>query len=230
MPDLGHDPRPADPAATVVMVRDRERGPEVLLLRRSDEVPHWGGLWVFPGGRVEEADYPADRDRYAAAVNAAVRETREEAGITLRPEQLVYLSHWITPRGAPRRFATWFFLAVLEEEQEVIVDGGEISGHRWVRPADALTDLADPGHPFQLAPPTFVSLLEVAKYRSCLEACESIAAGEVTLFAPRVVMMEGGFCSLYEGDAGYADENPDAPGPRHRTYLIDGQLEYIRQC
>ena len=43
------------PAATVVLLRDADRGPELLLLQRS---PRKGkpGPWVFPGGKVDPAD------------------------------------------------------------------------------------------------------------------------------------------------------------------------------
>jgi hypothetical protein len=32
-----------------------------------------------------------------------------------------------------------------------------------------------------------------------------------------------------DGDAGYAQESLDAEGQRHRVYMINGHLEYIRQ-
>ena len=67
---------PVYPAATVVLVRDSEVGLEALLVQRNQAVKHMGGMWVFPGGKVDEEDYPQDRDEYQAAVNAAFRETR----------------------------------------------------------------------------------------------------------------------------------------------------------
>jgi len=45
---------------------------EALLLKRSDEV-HCGGLWSFPGGKVEGGETPLD---------AAKRELTEETGMT----------------------------------------------------------------------------------------------------------------------------------------------------
>src|SRR5262249_22587229 len=47
----------AAPAATVVLVRDGERGLEVLLGRRSSKLAFHGGAWVFPGGRIDPVDY-----------------------------------------------------------------------------------------------------------------------------------------------------------------------------
>ena len=43
-------------AATVVLIRDGEAGPEVLLLKRNRALMFAGGLWVFPGGAIEAED------------------------------------------------------------------------------------------------------------------------------------------------------------------------------
>ena len=80
----------------------------------------------------------AEHDRVPGGVVDG--ETQEEAGVQITAEQLCSLSHWTTPEGAKRRYSTWFFLAVLAADQEVRVDGGEISAYRWVRPADAFAD------------------------------------------------------------------------------------------
>ena len=220
---------PVYPAATVVLVRDGADGMEALLVQRSKDVKHMGGMWVFPGGKVDAADHPGAGDDYAAAVNAAIRETREEAGLVVRPDQLVYLSHWTTPVGAKRRFATWFFLTMLEDGQEVQVDGSEIALHRWVRPQTALRESGDRDHPLRLMPPTYVSLADIADCGSCAHARERIGGRDAPVYAPRMVPVEGGLCFLYAGDAGYADDNVEARGPRHRLYMVNDQLDYIRE-
>ena len=48
---------PVYPAATIVLLRDGQAGLEALLVQRSRAVKHMGGMWVFPGGKVDEADY-----------------------------------------------------------------------------------------------------------------------------------------------------------------------------
>ena len=47
------------PAATVVLVRETEQdsGLQVLLLQRNSRRDFHGGHWVFPGGRIDEADF-----------------------------------------------------------------------------------------------------------------------------------------------------------------------------
>ena len=36
-------------------------------------------------------------------------------------------------------------------------------------------------------------------------------------------------CFLYEGDAGYQDTRLESQGVRHRLYMVNSQLEYIRE-
>jgi len=187
-----------------------------------------GGMWVFPGGKVEPGDCVADASEYQAAVNAAIRETYEEAGVRVTADQLVYLSHWTTPEGAKKRFATWFFLTILEEEQEVVVDGGEIAHHRWVSPATALAESADKDQDLRLVPPTYVSLSDIADCDDCAQARERIEQREAIIYAPRMVFVDETICFLYSGDAGYDSVSEDVEGARHRLYMIDDQLDYQR--
>ena len=111
---------PAIPAATVVLLRNTADGVEVLLLRRDSRLAFAGGMWVFPGGRVDAEDFPsgAPADNpddaealFAAARAAAVREAKEEADLDVDVNGLVWFAHWTPPAGEVRRFATWFFLA-----------------------------------------------------------------------------------------------------------------------
>ena len=144
------------PAATVVVVREGRDAPELLLLRRNSKLAFHGGAWVFPGGRVDAHEGAGE----PAARRAAVREAREEAGLELDPASLVQLSHWTTPEGQPRRFATWFFIAQLGRD-EVRIDGGEIHEHRWFTADDALA--AQRAKEIELPPPTFVTLVDAAR-------------------------------------------------------------------
>ena len=68
-------------AATVVLLRDGDEGLETLMLKRNSKIA-FGGMWVFPGGRVDDgdADPQAPSDELGTARRAAVREAAEEAG------------------------------------------------------------------------------------------------------------------------------------------------------
>jgi 8-oxo-dGTP pyrophosphatase MutT (NUDIX family) len=91
------------PAATVVLLREGWGGPEAYLQLRPMGMGFAGGLWVFPGGRVDDGDRdPAVAGRWAGPspaawaerlglpadearghLVAACRETLEEAGLLL---------------------------------------------------------------------------------------------------------------------------------------------------
>jgi len=94
---------PVEPrdAATVILTRAGEGGPEVYLLHRQRSMAFAAGMCVFPGGGVDERDSDAaigwagpspqewadqlgcTPERARALVCAAVRETFEESGVLL---------------------------------------------------------------------------------------------------------------------------------------------------
>lgn len=223
------DAVPIRPAATVAVLRkplESRRGElEVLLLRRAQGLSFHGGAWVFPGGRVDATD-GAGADLLTPYRAAAVREAREEAGLVLSPHSLTPFSHWTTPEGRTRRFATWFFLAEVAHDAEVVIDGGEIHAHRWCTPQEALA-LQAQGE-LELPPPTFVSLSVLAR-AACIADALCAARGDAPpVFVPRPRAHPQGAVSLYEGDAAYAGAALDAPGPRHRLWMLAGGYRYER--
>lgn len=172
------------PAATVVLVRDHAHRDdiEVLLVRRSTRLVFHGGHWVFPGGRVDAADFQAagcDLE-YPAAVKAAVRETREETGIELEEQRLIHIAHWTTPPRLPRRFCTWFFLYPLTCEVSVQVDQREILEHRWLRPAEALSEAGNGA--LVLPHPTRVTVEDLAASTSLDAVLASVTAANIRVF------------------------------------------------
>jgi glyoxylase-like metal-dependent hydrolase (beta-lactamase superfamily II)/8-oxo-dGTP pyrophosphatase MutT (NUDIX family) len=91
---------PARPSATLVVVRDADGGPEVLMLRRAERGDHASGAWVFPGGLLDARDRDwhcncAGMDDAVASAQlgmesggldyhvAAIRECFEESGLLL---------------------------------------------------------------------------------------------------------------------------------------------------
>jgi 8-oxo-dGTP pyrophosphatase MutT (NUDIX family) len=90
---------PVRDAATVVLLRDGAEGIEAWMLTRVSGMAFAGGMSVFPGGRVDDADatlplaggdVPRLAERFGCdvptahgLVGAAVRETFEETGVLL---------------------------------------------------------------------------------------------------------------------------------------------------
>ena len=207
MTDAADIPPPV-PAATVVVVRDREAGLEVLLLKRSD-VGAFAGMWVFPGGRVDEGD--TGDEEVDLARSAAVREAAEEVALAVTPESLLTWAHWTPPPIQPRRFTTWFFVAPWTGEP-VAVDGHEIVDHEWVRPADALVD----GRP--VAPPTYVTLHQLAEFADVASLAGGPRRG-VERFVTRPCRDGEVAYLLWHGDAGYETADATVAGPRHRMTM-----------
>jgi 8-oxo-dGTP pyrophosphatase MutT (NUDIX family) len=217
---------PVHRAATVVIVRDGDRGLEALLVRRNSNLVFHGGSWVFPGGRIDPGDYPegSPDDHEAAAVAAAVREAQEEAGLVITPTSLRPFSHWTTPPGRPRRFATWFFLTVAPDG-EVATDGSEIDDHRWFTPAEALA--ARQAGEIELPPPTFVSLTRIGACADTGAALAQVYSYPYLRFNPKPTKVEGGMLTFYEGDAAYEDASlVEAASPRHRLWAGGGEWRY----
>lgn len=95
------EPVVARDAATVALLRDTPAGIEVYTLRRQQKMTFAPGMYVFPGGSVDERDahrsvawagppaefwaeaFSVEADLARALVCAAVRETFEEAGVLL---------------------------------------------------------------------------------------------------------------------------------------------------
>ena len=212
--DIPASSSPARPAATVVVVRDGDTGLEVLLLKRS-EVGAFAGMWVFPGGRVDDAD--VGHDELSKARSAASREAFEEVGLAVDIDQLVTLSHWTPPAMAPKRFTTWFFVAPWSG-QDVRIDNHEIVESRWLGAAEAIS-LGLP-----MAPPTFVTMTALSSTDSLDDLHALIRVRGVERFVTVPTPHEGNLVLLWEGDAGYETGDARAIGPRHRMLMVDDQI------
>ena len=172
------------PAATVVLARESSTKSdiEVLLLLRNPKLVFHGGHWVFPGGRIDADDFAQCESglEYPAALKAAVRETREEAGIDIDESQLVHTAHWTTPPALPRRFSTWFFICPLYQTVAVTVDNAEIHDYRWITPTDALAEARI--ETLILPRPTVTTLKDIAACHSLTELMRHATESSIRVF------------------------------------------------
>jgi 8-oxo-dGTP pyrophosphatase MutT (NUDIX family) len=214
------------PAATVMLVRDAAAGLEVLMLRRNSKLA-FGGMWVFPGGRVDPEDREglAPDDELGAARRAAVREAQEEAGISLELDALVPFSHWTPPPIVPRRFLTWFFLAAAPPS-EIVIDGGEIRDQGWMQPADVLR--RRDAQEIELAPPTWVTLYKLSSWNRVEGALAAARGRTPERFETRIVVGADHPVALWSPDAGWREGDLGKPGPRHRLSMNAAGWSYER--
>jgi 8-oxo-dGTP pyrophosphatase MutT (NUDIX family) len=190
-PGEGAPPRAS---ASIIVLRDSDDGPEVLLVERNPKQRFMGGAWVFPGGATHAED--------ASELETAVRELEEEAGIALTEDaQPVRFSRWITPAEVELRFDTHFFVVRAPDGAEPAVDGRECVDARWIRPQEAL-DAGDRGD-LRLVFPTIRHLEELARFRSVEEALESARSRRVMPVQPKLLVQGGVAQVLMPGEPGY---------------------------
>jgi 8-oxo-dGTP pyrophosphatase MutT (NUDIX family) len=187
------------PAATVLLLRHggkhTDRGVEVLLGRRSPEASFMPGVWVFPGGVIEEGE---------TAQECAARELAEEVGIELGEEaELVAWSRWITPEIVPVRFDTHFFVALAAPHAKAEPDGGEITDVGWFQPQAAL-DFHAVGE-LKLVFPTIKTLETLLEHETAEAVIEAARGRDVQPILPRVVGTRESHRVLMPWEDGYDD-------------------------
>jgi 8-oxo-dGTP pyrophosphatase MutT (NUDIX family) len=96
-----------------------------------------------------------------------------EEGLMLAVDRLVPFGHWITPKGAPRRFDTRFFAAAAPEHQTASSDEIETTSGLWARPVDVLA--ANDRGEIELILPTRRSLEALAKHRRVDDALAGVS-------------------------------------------------------
>lgn len=201
----------AIPAATLVLFRDRERGPpELLIAQRAAGMAFAGGALVFPGGRIDpedrvraeqHPDLPADD---AAARIAAIRETEEEVGFDfgLGIHDLTPFARWRPNHRQARNFDTRFYIApVGPDAPEPKVDGSETVHAFWSSAADVLA-LCDRGEA-EIIFPTRRNLERLAQFGSFDEARDHALGHPVVPITPFSEEREDGMWLCIPGDLGY---------------------------
>lgn len=234
-PNDAADAEDADltPAATVLLLRDGAGsgggGLEVLMVRRNSKIA-FGGMWAFPGGRVDDEEM-IPGNVLASAQVAAVREVEEETGLIVDGESMVTWSYWVPPpmpamkmKGPRRRFSTWFF-AVPAPTGDVAIDHGEIHDDEWLTPADALAK--HKAGEIELAPPTWITLTQLNDHPSVAAAMDWANQNEPEEYRTKPL---GGdpVVICWAGDAAYATGDADAAGSRNRLTLDPNGWHYQR--
>jgi 8-oxo-dGTP pyrophosphatase MutT (NUDIX family) len=138
------------------------------MVRRTLGARFMPGVWVFPGGAVDDEDGHAPpsfggnhegSEWKVAALRELIEETGlwltsggtvsaplaqhafaavEASGHMLDQDLLIYFSNWVTPEVFPIRFDTRFFLAVVDSDAKAVVDGEELIDMAWIAPREAL--------------------------------------------------------------------------------------------
>ncbi len=135
-------------------------------------------------GDVSGADWEADRLAVQRR-ELTMTELLARRKLRLRDDLLLPWARWITPEFEPKRFDTWFFVAVLPPAQRARDVSGEADRTMWISPA-AADGLA-------MLPPTRVMLNDLSAYQSIDDVLR--AGGDRDAAAPvmpRVELTEDG--------------------------------------
>jgi 8-oxo-dGTP diphosphatase len=110
-------------AAGLLLRAPRPDGTSAVLLQHRAVWSHQGGTWALPGGA---------RDSHESAEETAIREAREEAGLTA--EQLAVRATMITAELAGIGGTHWTYTTVIADADELLhtVPNRESAELRWV--------------------------------------------------------------------------------------------------
>jgi 8-oxo-dGTP pyrophosphatase MutT (NUDIX family) len=200
-------PAPPRPAATVILLRrggkhaDREL--EILLVKRNPAASFMPGVWVFPGGVVEEdeRDGTTDEQDELAHRACAVRELHEEAGIELSADELQPWSRWVTPEFVAVRFDTRFYVGLAPPHSPPKPDDAETVDAGWFEPQHAL-DLHRAGK-LSLVFPTIKHLESLLPYESSKDVLAAAPGRDLEPILPKVVGTSEKWRVVLPGEDGY---------------------------
>jgi 8-oxo-dGTP pyrophosphatase MutT (NUDIX family) len=160
------------------------------------------------GTAILDTTDPADRARFEAhrlEINegrAGLLDVCRAEGLVLAVDAVHYVSHWITPELAPRRYDTRFFVTAAPPGQVAHHDDGETIATIWVRPDDALSRF-EAGE-IELLPPTVENLGKLAVHHSTEEVMDwARGVTDVPMILPIVLIEDGRLLVLRPGDDGY---------------------------
>jgi 8-oxo-dGTP pyrophosphatase MutT (NUDIX family) len=156
-------------------------------------------LAVDGDGRMVSDGHPALDHRtsvYDGTVD--VRALAADHGLRLATDQLVWMSHWVTPRGETRRFDTRFYMVQSPAGQSSHHDDNETVASAWVRPAEAAASF-DAGE-LQLMPPTIACLRFLAEHRTVDQAMDAgRAVGTPVCILPKLRLVGGRINGTVDG-------------------------------
>jgi ADP-ribose pyrophosphatase len=104
-----------------------EHSGRILLLHRHQDKPE-GGTWCLPAGKLNAGE---------TAVEAMIRETKEETGHAIDPSRLVYIKKTFVAYPT-YQFVYHVFKTELDKRPAIALKTDEHTEHKWVTPEEAL--------------------------------------------------------------------------------------------
>jgi hypothetical protein len=148
--------------------------------------PHGDEVVADTTGDEWEADRVALESRQLAMTDFLTRR-----GLVLRTDLLGVWGAWLTPIFEPKRYRTWFFVALLPEGQRTRDVSTESSEVTWLPAADAVA-MAERGEMLML-PPTYLTSLEVSGYATPTRVVEAAHGRVLEMHTPDLEPMDEGW-------------------------------------
>jgi 8-oxo-dGTP pyrophosphatase MutT (NUDIX family) len=124
-----------------------------------------------------------------------------ELDVSLDLEALSVFARWITPPLTPKRFDTWFYVAIAPPDQLAVCDGWETVDAEWITPAEAIR-LGEAGERTVIFP-TRMNLQLLGEATSAQDAVERARARELVTVEPKVTDTPEGRVLVIPENAGY---------------------------
>jgi len=135
-------------------------------------------------------DWEADRVALESR-ELAMTEFLTRRGLVLRTDLLGAWDAWLTPVFEPKRYRTWFFVALLPDGQRTRDVSTESSAVTW-KAARLAADEVDAGE-LAMMPPTYLTCLEVGQIDSPEAVLVASEGRPVEMFTPSVEPLGDGF-------------------------------------
>jgi hypothetical protein len=144
------------------------------------------------------------RDQLNAG-SLSIQALAEQEDLRLATDRIAYWSHWITPRGEPRRYDTRFFATRAPERQIATHDDWELTDSAWVAPREAIERARR--REWQIIFPTVMNLEALARHPSAEAAVDWAGRQSLPLPANLPRVLRGRV--LLPGDPDYELGDPD---------------------
>lgn len=168
--------------AWVAAIRETFEEVGILLAQRKDGTP----VTI----RTEEECHRFSHYR-KSLMEGKVRFTQilETEELVLPFDRLCYFSHWITPEPFPLRYDVRFFVTRAPEDQAVMHDGVELTGHCWMRPSEALK-LYDQGK-LDMVLPQIMTLEDIAHFKTIEDIMNSAQNRRISATLTKIRHIDG---------------------------------------
>lgn len=127
-------------AAHVWIWRLKDAKTEVLLQKRAADKRTWPNCWdISAAGHIDLGEEP---------IVAAVRETEEEIGLSVKPDDLAFIAkrhdHLVAPNGAIENEFRWIYALRLESAIDFVLEKREVEALAWKPLQTVRAEVQDP--------------------------------------------------------------------------------------